>query len=470
MDQDFTGHDRGYLFRRFANWFPLGLAYAFFYMGRYNLTVSKTALGDLMTKEQFGDIFGIGALVYGVSFLFSGPVVDRFGGRNGMLFGTGGVIVMNFLMGLVLYGITTWGWEVNILTTFTWMYALNMFFQSFGAISIVTTKAPWFHVQERGKFSTIFGFMISLGVFFAFDWGFALVDASRGTLDADLGFWATLFSTVLGIGNTGVDQNWVVFFVPASLLTLCWIAMFGWLKNSPGEAGFANFETGEESVSENGERLPVMAAFVGMLKHPVIRIVIGIEFCSGLLRNGIMHWYPLFAKDVGFKHDFWISDNWGLTLLVCGMTGAILTGWASDRFFQSRRGPAAGMLYVLMVAAIMIMTATLDGPLIYAGLVTMVVSMAVIGIHGILSGTVTADFGGTKNAGVAVGIVDGAAYLGVGVQSFVIGRLVPTGEAAANPANWAAWPLFLLPFAVLGTLGCMHIWNALPKRKTASGH
>lgn len=42
--------------RRFINWFPMGLTYALLYMGRYNLTVSKNALGELMTKEDFGII------------------------------------------------------------------------------------------------------------------------------------------------------------------------------------------------------------------------------------------------------------------------------------------------------------------------------------------------------------------------------------------------------------------------------
>ena len=34
------------------------------------------------------------------------------------------------------------------------------------------------------------------------------------------------------------------------------------------------------------------------------------------------------------------------------------------------------------------------------------VSMSIIGVHGIMAGTSTVDFGGAKNAGSAVGIVD----------------------------------------------------------------
>src|SRR5687767_2788890 len=95
-------HSPRFRLRRFLNWFPLGLAYAFLYMGRYNLTVSKNALGDLMSKVEFGEIFGFGAIVYGCSFLVNGPLTDRIGGRRTMLIGIFGSLVANLLMGLVL--------------------------------------------------------------------------------------------------------------------------------------------------------------------------------------------------------------------------------------------------------------------------------------------------------------------------------------------------------------------------------
>src|SRR3989338_2257986 len=88
--------------RRFFNWFPLGLTYALLYMGRYNLTVSKTALGDLMSKADFGTIFGVGAWVYALAFLVNGPITDKIGGRRAMLIGSFGAAAANLAMGLYL--------------------------------------------------------------------------------------------------------------------------------------------------------------------------------------------------------------------------------------------------------------------------------------------------------------------------------------------------------------------------------
>ena len=47
MPEAFIAHSPAYRRRRFLNWFPMGLTYAFLYMGRYNLTVSKGAFENL---------------------------------------------------------------------------------------------------------------------------------------------------------------------------------------------------------------------------------------------------------------------------------------------------------------------------------------------------------------------------------------------------------------------------------------
>jgi len=447
---------------------PLGFAYAFMYMGRYNLTVSKSVLGDeVMSKAQFGDIFALGAWVYSLSFLITGPLTDKFGGRASMLIGTGGTILANFLMGLVLYGNYYWNWNISIFNSFLLLYALNMHFQSYGAISIVTVKAPWFHVRERGTFSTIFGSMIACGLYFAFDWGFALAEASRAVRGENPSLFAKIFAHVFGLGGTGVNQNWSLFFVPAIILVSLWIIMFLFLKNNPSDAGYENFDTGEDSLSTTGERLPMKEVFIKILTHPVLIVVCGIEFSSGVLRNGIMHWYPIFASEIGFKKTFWVTQNWGLVLLITGLIGAFLSGWVSDKFFNSRRAPMATILYAIMFFSIVIISLTLGKNLWWAGISTMMLSMAVTGVHGIMSGTSTTDFGGAKNAGAATGIVDGMVYLGTGLQSIVIGHITPVGEAAKDPSNWTSWPVFLIPFAIMGFFLAKKIWYALPSKTKA---
>src|SRR5690606_954391 len=140
------GHSDAFRRRRFWNWFPLGMTYAFLYMGRYNLTVSKNFLPEgTITNADFGTIFSVGTITYGVSFLTNGPLTDYLGGRRAVMISGRGAAIMNALMGFVVLS----GQTEHIVPAFTLLYALNMYFQSFGAVSIVKVNASWFHVKER---------------------------------------------------------------------------------------------------------------------------------------------------------------------------------------------------------------------------------------------------------------------------------------------------------------------------------
>jgi OPA family glycerol-3-phosphate transporter-like MFS transporter len=99
-----------------------------------------------------------------------------------------------------------------------------------------------------------------------------------------------------------------------------------------------------------------------------------------------------------------------------------------------------------------------------------VMMLAVIGVHGMLSGAASMDFGGRKNVGIVVGIIDGLVYLGQGTQYLTVGHLVPEGDAAADPANWSAWPIGLVIAALGGLLLSAFIWNAKPKSGAAPAH
>ncbi|HIA03683.1 MAG TPA: MFS transporter, partial [Myxococcales bacterium] len=276
------GHSAAFKKRRILNWLPLGLTYAFLYMGRYNLTVSKNAFetmtrfdgSPMMGNDDFGIIFGVGTVIYGCSFLINGPLTDRLGGRFSILCGAAGSSVMNLVMGLVLWTLISNGpgrdfCAENFTAVFSILYAMNMYFQSFGAVAIVKVNAPWFHVNERGVFGAIFGILISLGIYFAFDWGFMILK------------------------NVGL--TWV-FLVPAILLAIFWVLDFNIVKNTPGEAGLTDFDTADASSGDDGPQLGSMAVFKIMLKNPVIMTIAGIEFCSGFLRQAIMQWYRTFAK------------------------------------------------------------------------------------------------------------------------------------------------------------------------------
>ncbi|MCC6399052.1 MAG: MFS transporter, partial [Bacteroidetes bacterium] len=418
-------HSAAFRRRRAFNWLPLGLTYAFLYMARYNLTVSKNALGDLMPKEAFGIIFAAGTITYAFSFLINGPLTDKIGGKRAMLIGSAGSALMNILLGVVVYGILVEQWTLNLTLAFSVIYALNMYFQSYGAVAIVKVNASWFHVRERGIFGGIFGILISLGLYFAFDWSQAVVNMTERM-------------------NPENPQYWLVFFIPAAILLFWVLVDIFILRDTPGQAGFADFNTGDASSGEADTPFSLKDILLRIFTNRVIIIVGLIEFCTGILRNGVMHWFPIFAKEqlvadpaVAGGWNFWLN-NWGLMLMLAGAGGGMLAGWMSDHLFGSRRAPVAGIFYTVLLLAVVGMTFSLYGNPTRLGILVCIVSVAVIGTHGMLSGTATMDFGGKKAAATAVGLIDGLVYLGTGVQSLSLGFITSW--------NWQYWPVFLIPF------------------------
>ena len=431
------GHSAEFKRRRVLNWVPLGLTYAFLYFGRYNLSAIAGELdkAGLLSKAAFNEIDAYGAWVYGFGFLINGPLTDRFGGRATMIVATAGSAIINFLMAMAFQGAGPGSDGAALQKSLLFLNAANMYFQSFGAVSIVKVNAPWFHVRERGVLGGLFGILISLGLYFSYDWSLMLQRA----FGYSMAFW-----------------------VPGAVLALCVLVTYFLVRDSPGQAGFKDFDTADASSGQVGS-MSLGQVTRMMFSQRVIWIIVAIEFCSGFLRQAVMKQYRLYAKAVG--DTGFVYENWGMLLCIAGILGGVLAGFISDHVFGSRRGPVSSVLYGGMLVGTVVACYTLGQPALAWAVIFM--SLCVIGVHGMLSGTASMDFGGTKNAGVVTGIIDGFVYLGTGVQAFYYGRALPKGDAAADPAAWAVWPGAMLPVAAVGLALCLTIWNARPKRNSA---
>ena len=180
-----------------------------------------------------------------------------------------------------------------------------------------------------------------------------------------------------------------------------------------------------------------------------------------------MKWYPVFAKATHVSDGF-VAKNWGMLLCCAGILGGVFAGTISDRIFGSRRGPVAAILYAGMLAGTALMFGVLAGPAL--GWTVIFMSLCVIGVHGMLSGTASMDFGGKKNVGVVVGIIDGFVYLGTAAQAWVLKQVLPDGDAAADPLAWHTWPTAMLPVVVIGLLLAIRVWNATARKGAAQAH
>lgn len=423
-----------YKFRRFLNWFPLGLTYALYYMGRYNVSVASPEICKMFswTNAQWGIVITAGFWVYAFSVMINGPLTDKFGGKKAIIIGAVGSAILNTLIGLlILGGINTFG--TKLLLAFSFLYSINMYFQSFGAASVVKVNTPWFHVKERGTFGGIFGSLISIGYKLSYGVG--------------------------GIIMATLPIHYI-FIIPTIVLLIMVLIDVVFIKDTPEQAGFQSFDTGD--VSSGIEKEFKLIDIIKLLfSRKTVIIAAFAEFCTGIVRNGIMQWLPKYVNNVFHvdKHDPSI-ELYGTGLFILGILGGIIAGFISDKYFDSRRPPVAGIFYICMIGGLILLSFA-SSP-IGAVISALIVSFFFIGIHGLLSGTTSMDFGGKKAAATAAGIIDGFVYFGSGFSGFFLGFLI-------DKLGWGAWAYLLIPFAVIGFILTLIIWKDKPI-KVSIGH
>lgn len=467
-NQDKPEHSTRYRWRRIANWFPLGLTYATFYMGRYNFNVVKGDMGHMfdLSKTEMGIIATAGFWTYALAVLINGPLADKLGGRKAILFGALGAAIMNLIIGLLFLS----GFMTKILVSMSLLYAVNMYFQSFGALSVVKVNAAWFHVRERGVFGGIFGSMISLGYLFA----------------------------IAGGGWILAHFEWYcIFLIPAGFIFLMFLVDFFIVRDRPSQAGHADFDTGDAS---SGDETPVNWAYLfkKVFTNPILVTIAFAEFCTGFVRQGVMLYFTEFYQEVHgiSSHSGLYAAGAGWAVTTGGIIGGLFCGWLSDRFFHSRRPPVAFIFYcgqvifLLLIGFLPSQLAVLQsnpaaatwfgytpGQIAAVVLLGMTV-MWIFGVHGMLSGTASMDFGGKKAAASAAGMLDGIQYLASGFTGFGLGYIidrfgwdgVPLVKGIEHiPADAHIWVFSIIPFSIIGGLLMLRLWNATPL-KGGGGH
>ncbi len=449
-------HGQRFMMRRFINWFPLGMSYAFLYLARFNVIAAQQPLS--MSNKTFGMIFGAGALTYAIALVFNGPIVDKIGGKRGIIISTIGSGLADALLGYLSYvWLVKKPTDVNMSILFAVVYSLNMYFQSFGAVSIIKVKAYWFHVRERGVFGAIFGTLISLGVYLGFDWSQAIVNAAAAE-PKNPNLLHTIFADLFDFQAHGgsVSAVWFVFYIPAVILVTWGLIDLFLIKDTPAQAGLEDFDTHDASSGEMHINFSLLDLMKRVFLSPVMLMIGMVEFFSGVVRNAVLQWYKPFVEQMhqtGAAHFFY--DHWGLLLMISGIGGGFVGGYVSDKYFQSRRFPPTAMASGILTLFLGIMAVSLFDSELLVGIAAVGVSFFTITITALMSGTAASDFGGRKATATAAGVTDAFVYIGAAVESFSMGGIIKLG--------WYYWPLFLIPFALAGAVIAVKMWDYLPE-------
>jgi OPA family glycerol-3-phosphate transporter-like MFS transporter len=440
--------------------------YAFFYMGRYNLSaVSAAVKADFgWSYTEYGWIVNSGMFVYGLAVFLNGPIADRIGGKRAILIGAAGAALFNVVFGLghlfltspqlssgsqiiqpamINYGMSS----TTVIAMLAATWACNNYFQSFGALSIVKINAAWFRLQERGKFAGIFGIMIQSGRFMAY--------------------------RILPMALIFVPWKFA-FFLPAVMLLAMWLVLYLRVENTPVQAGYEELDTHDESDEEANAQATLAYVLKKVFGRPEPWLIAFASMCIGMVRHSIDQWHVFYIVDVFGVKNSRLNDFGPYQLVIYGIPiaavfGGLLAGNASDRLFGSRRAPVIFIAFLGQAVGLLLLRHFLRDA--WAACLSLVlIALFVNSAHSLIGGAASMDFGGRKAVATAAGLFDGAQYLGGSLVGVGLGRLLDHYKVAGQPgAEFAVWPLLPLGFALLGAIIISRLWYALPGR-SRHGH
>jgi OPA family glycerol-3-phosphate transporter-like MFS transporter len=217
--------------------------------------------------------------------------------------------------------------------------------------------------------------------------------------------------------------------------------------------------------------MPLGDLFRRVFHNPIIVALIFAEFCTGFVRQGVMLYFTEYLQEIyhlGKKeHLFWWT---GVAFMGGGILGGLLCGWMSDRLFQSRRPPVAFVFYLVQVVMLGLLGLTLGqgtrGGQIWAVVLLGLTAMFIFGVHGMLSGTASMDFGGRKAAATVTGALDGIQYIGSGLTGFGLGSILKNygwdgiATHGHQPTHAWVWVGAIIPFSLAGAFIMTRIWGA----------
>lgn len=446
-------------FRRFENWIILGFLYCFFYLSRYNINSVQALLSTQYgwNNVKFGWFITAATTVYGFAVFLNGPLADKIGGKKTILIGAIGTAIFNLLFGLsnillvkpaIMKGSevltpATFGFgmkETSVLALMISIWACNYYFQSFGALSIVKINSAWFHVKERGRFAGIFGMMIQGG---------------------------RLLANKLGPLLLAYALPWqYVFYIPSLLLITMFIIGRKRLENSPEQAGFPPYDTGDSSIEEAKEKVSTKAILMHIFAKRATWIIAFTSLCLGMVRHASEGWVVKYlgaVYNVSNKtlHSYGPYTLYAMAAPFAAIIGGFIAGNASDRIFGSRRAPVIFVALICQSILLLILTKyVMVSPWISCILIS-ILAMFIQSAHSLLAGTASMDFGGRKAVSTAAGFFDGAQYLAGAIAGVGLGKLL-------DLYGYKIWPFVPIPFALLGSLLIATLWNVKPKG--SAGH
>jgi sugar phosphate permease len=241
-------------------------------------------------------------------------------------------------------------------------------------------------------------------------------------------------------------------YLPAVLLVITSVHMLLFLRESPVKNEINNPSARNQRIASKPATGRFRDNIQLTLSNPGLWLVAVSLLLLDACRYGFTDWGVMQLKEV-------VGDSVSLAafknavLPLGGMAGAFLSGWATDRFFSSRRAPMIFFLLLTLGLLAIAYNFAIHAGMALSVAVLFLVGFCIFGAQVLLVGTFPVDLARRGTAAAAVGFVNFMGYMGAAAGDKLTGHL-------AEEMGWKFAVLFWAGCAFLaaGTIACL--WKA----------
>lgn len=397
------------------------LSYVGFYFCRKPFSLAKDAIEVQNGWERATTVGNIGAaylIAYAIGQFLASRVGTWLGPRRNLLIGMALSIAVTVAM-----GVTMSPWVMAGLV------AVNGIAQATGWSGNVGTMANWFHKHERGRVMGVWSTNFTIGSLLS---GFVI-------------------GSVLG-DTKAQHQPWQwAFYTGAMVLAAVWVQFYFLQRNRPEDVGLLPID---DLVTAADESQLADEPTTKLSRDAWINVFIigGFYLFSKLIRYAMWSWSAYFlAKNYGLTGKQ--ASLYSILFDLFGIPGVFVTGWLSDRYFQSRRAGIALIMMIGMTIVTGLLMAFGDRSVTVFAVLLCGVGFFLYGPDALLTGAGAMDVGGRKAAVFATGTIAIFGALGPVVQEVVIPRVY-------DPTNLSVIFVILFASSIMAASFCaLLVWR-----------
>ncbi len=405
-------------------WLILG--YGFFYTCRLSLSVAKKPMLDagILSVPEMGIIGAALFYVYAFGKCCNGFLADRANIRKFMSLALLCSAIVNIFFGLTSHFII-----------FMILWLLNGWFQSIGSAPSVVSLCQWFSHQERGRRYGIWAGAHNLGEGLTF-LGTALLISYFG--------WRYGF---IGPGIACVGMAIILYFN---------------LGDRPQTYGLPqvseyrqDFSAGKPSSESIGRQQLIV------LKSPIVWIM-GLSSAFMYVGRYAINSWGIFYLQTAKGYDLVVAGGAMALYPILGFLGAVLSGWVSEKVFNSRRNVPTLFYGLCETISLIMLYLVPPGHFYLDALALGLFGFGIGGLIVFLAGLTAVDLMPKGAVGAVKGMIGLFSYMAAATQDWISGLLINAGKSMVGGEEvfdfrWAFY--FWISSSVLSMAFALAVWN-----------